>query len=323
MKHIPDVHNLKNILVLRGEGSLGDAIVSSCCYREIKKANPRIKITVACFGSAYEFFTHNAYVDEVFRLPVRRIIRPNQRWLALGWAALKLRCRRFDLVLDTSDKDFFNWRAFKYIAGGKRVLDCFTSPVPFGAPKSHGSVHEQTVLRQLGVSNPDKSYDLPVPAQTARDTDRWLEEKGLSKYILLNPSGSVAPRRFSPQMLRQLCHVLGEFGLPFVVPAMPSCAEQLEQTLQGLANVYVRRTGSVFELFELVRRSALVVTPDTSVVHIASGYRKPSLVFYNSYSAYNAPDNPKALIVLTDPADVNVFDVWKLDAEMQRLKEWL
>ena len=68
MEKIPDIRDLHNILVCRGEGSLGDAIISSCCYREIKKANPDAKITVACFGSAYDFFRHNPYVDEVFKL---------------------------------------------------------------------------------------------------------------------------------------------------------------------------------------------------------------------------------------------------------------
>lgn len=324
MKNIPDIRDLRNILVLRGEGSLGDAIISSCCYREIKKANPKAKITVACFGSAYEFFKNNPYVDEVFKLPVRRVIRPNQRWLSLFLSALKLRRRKFDLVLDSSDKDFFNWRAFKHVCGGARVLDCFTSPVrPFGSPKEHGSQHEAAILKQLGIKNPDKSYDLPIPPLRRQAAADWLEEHKIHKYILLNPTGSVAPRRFRPETLRELCAALRRLQLPFVVCAMPSNVKELTETFKDVPDAYVKQTADIFELFEFVRRAALVVTPDTAVVHIASGFEKPSLVFYNTFSAYNAPDNPKALVLETDEADVNVFDWWKLESLIGRLQKTL
>ena len=103
MKQIPNVRNLHNILVLRGEGSLGDAIISSCCYRGLKQANPSAKITVACFGSSYEFLKNNPYIDTIIKLPIPKLIRPNQRWLTLIWQGLKLRAHHFDLVLDSSD----------------------------------------------------------------------------------------------------------------------------------------------------------------------------------------------------------------------------
>ena len=75
MKQIPDIRTLKNILIMRPEGSLGDAIMSTCCYREIKRANPAIKITVACFGNSYGFLKANPYIDEIFKIPIRTRIR--------------------------------------------------------------------------------------------------------------------------------------------------------------------------------------------------------------------------------------------------------
>ena len=73
MKTLPHIQDLRRILVLRGDGFLADAIISSCCYRELKKANPNLKITVACFGPAYELFKNNSYVDRVVKLPVKAL----------------------------------------------------------------------------------------------------------------------------------------------------------------------------------------------------------------------------------------------------------
>ena len=324
MKQIPHIRDLHNILVLRGEGSLGDAVISSCCYRGLKRTNPAAKISVACFGSNYEFLKNNPYIDTVIKLPIPKLIRPNQRWLTLIWQGLKLRRYHFDLVLDSSDKDYKNWRLFKWLAGGKHVLDCFTSPVqPFGAPHAHGSTHEQAILKLLGVENPDKTYDLPVPPKDAREVETWLQTHHIKDFILLNPSGSVEKRRFSAATLHKLCELLTRFQCPLIVPVMPSMQKHWQTIFNDVPNTYVKPTQSIFELFEWVRRAKLVITPDTSVVHIAAGFQKPTLVFYNSYSVYNAPDNPRALIVQTDRADVNKFDWKAVETQLQALQKTL
>ncbi len=319
MKQIPNIHQLHNILIMRGEGSLGDALISSCCYRNIKKANPSVKLSVVCFGAGYAFLKNNPYIDTIIKLPIPKIIRPNQRWLTLVWWGLKLRRYKFDLVLDSSDKDYKNWRLFKWLAGGDHVLDCFTSPVrPFGAPNAHGSTHEQAILKLLGIEHPDKSYDLPILPADQKEVQSWLNAKNINTYVLLNPSGSVLKRRFSANTLRKLCNLLADFKHPIVLPTTPALYAYWQKAITGLTSVYVKQTTGIGELFEWVRRAELVVTPDTSVVHIATGFQKPTLVFYNTLSVYNAPDNPKAVIVETDREDINKFDESVLK---KRLKE--
>ena len=324
MKQIPSIHTLQNILICRGEGSLGDAIISSCCYRGIKQANPQCKISVVAFGSGYEFLKRIPYIDEIIKLPVRTLIRPNQRWVSLIGAGLKLRKRHFDLVLDSSNKAYYNWRLFKYLAGGERVLDCFTSPVqPFGRPNAHGSTHEQAILKLLGISNPDKSYDLPITTSEETTVQEFLTKHQIKDYVLLNPSGSVIKRRFTPQTLAQLCPRIASLSLPIVVPCAPSMYAYWQAAFSHIEGVYLTQTHSVFELFEWVRRAKLVITPDTSVVHIATGFKKPSLVFYNTLSVYNAPDNPFAQIIETDRADVNLLNWHLVDQKLVLLTELL
>jgi len=324
MKKIPHVLTLRNILICRGEGSLGDAIISSCCYRGLKRANPDIKISVVCFGSGYAFLKRISYIDEIIKLPVKTLIRPNQRWPSLIWAGLKLRNRHFDLVLDSSNKAYYNWRLFKWLAGSDRVLDCFTSPVqPFGCPNAHGSTHEQAILKLLGIENPDKSYDLPITSVEQTAVQDFLAAHQITDYVLLNPSGSVQKRRFSGQTLAGLCQRLSPLKYPVIVPCAPNMYAYWQSVFANIPCVYLKKTESVFELFEWVRRSKLVVTPDTSVVHIAAGFCKPTLVFYNTFSVYNAPDNPLARIVETARQDVNQFD-WKIvDTQLKELTRML
>lgn len=312
MKTLPRIQDLHSILVLRGDGSLADAILSSCCYRELKKANPQLKITVASFGPAYNLFKNNSYVDAVVRLPVSALEKKKVTF-HLVRKALKLRLKKFDLVLDSSDKDFFAWRLFKKIVGGKNLLDASTSPQqPLGAPDQHGSVHEQTILKQLGVENPDKSYDLPVSAGNRQRVSSWLEKHSLEKYILFNPFGSVPQRRFRADTMRAVCDTFRPLGLPFVVPARLQDFDELTHIFEKDADVFVGDIVEPSELFELVRMSDFVVSVDSSVVHIASGFEKPALFFYHQPTVFTAPENPKAIVLQTKPEDINLFDWWKL-----------
>ncbi len=322
MKQIPNIRSLHNILVCRGEGSLGDAIISSCCYRGIKQANPHIKISVACYGSGYAFLKRIPHIDKIIKLPVKTLIRPHQRWPSLLWAGLQLRKEHFDLVLDSSNKDFYNWRLFKWLAGGNRVLDCFTSPVqPFGSPGAHGRTHEQSILKLLGIALPDKTYDLPTTPTEQQTVSTFLAEHHVRHFIMLNPSGSVVQRRFNPTTLKQLHQRLLAFNYPVVVPCAPDMYAYWKPIFEGMSHVFLKQTQSVFELFEWVRRCQLVITPDTSVVHIATGFHKPTLAFYNTLSVYNAPDNPLAHIIETAPQDVNILN-WKLvDTELNKLAQ--
>lgn len=311
MKKIPDVSELKNILILRGEGSLGDAILSSCMYREIKKANPGVKISAACFGGAYDYLAKNPYIDVLYRIPARRVIRPNQRWLALAWLGLKLRRKRFDFVLDFSAKDFYNWRLFKWLCGGDRVLDPQTSPVPFVGETAPAKECAKQVL-ELFISSPvDASYELSVPKETAARVDGFVARNVPAGYILFNPFGSVGRRSLNRGAFLYVSDFAArQSGLPVIIPCMPAQKAVVEDYLRGVkpfGKVILYQTADVFDLFALVRGSRLVITPDTAVVHVAAGFEKPTVAFYNSYFIYNSPNNPKARVIKTDPLSVSIF----------------
>jgi len=59
----PNPHNLRAILFLRQDGKIGDYIVSSFAFREIKKANPAIKIGVVCSAKNRQLFEKNPHID--------------------------------------------------------------------------------------------------------------------------------------------------------------------------------------------------------------------------------------------------------------------
>lgn len=316
MKQIPKVQALKNILILRGFDSLSDALISSCCYREIKKANPAVKLTVACFRTPYDYFLHNPYVDDIVLL--------RHGGAALWMTALKLRAQNFDLVLDTSHRQGLDWKWLKKLVGGNRLLDSSTSPIqPFGAPGKHGTEHEHAILKLLGIANPDRSYDLPIPTTTRQTVENWLAEQHLSSYILLNPAGTAKVRQFRPNTLHNIATACNHWQMPFVVPVRAADAGRWQEVFSDMPQVHIKEIASIFESFELVRRAVFIITPDTVAVSVAAAFEKPILVFYNHLTAHNAPDNPHAFVLQTANSDVNQFKWEEFAALVQQIKSSL
>ena len=60
------VEHPKSFLFLRQDGKIGDYIVSSFVFREIKKFNPLIKIGVICTKQNAYLFQRNHNIDEIY-----------------------------------------------------------------------------------------------------------------------------------------------------------------------------------------------------------------------------------------------------------------
>lgn len=56
-------NSIKSILFLRYDGKIGDMVVNTVMFREIKKQYPSMKIGVVARGAAKEIIKNNPYID--------------------------------------------------------------------------------------------------------------------------------------------------------------------------------------------------------------------------------------------------------------------
>lgn len=69
-----DLHAINKILFLRQDGKIGDYVVSSFVFREIKKFNPHIKIGVICTKQNAYLFKQNPYIDQLYYVKKKSIL---------------------------------------------------------------------------------------------------------------------------------------------------------------------------------------------------------------------------------------------------------
>jgi ADP-heptose:LPS heptosyltransferase len=169
-----------------------------------------------------------------------------------------------------------------YIEGSKRLA------VPFG-------VDPQSVDWQPEIYLADE--------ERARAEEWWEKARGLvrsgegstaGKRLLVNLSASEAKRRWPDgKFIATLQAARTRIpNMPIIVIGLPSEWESVDKVATEVGGLAVR-TPQLRDAFALVGTSDLVFTPDTSISHAASAFRKPSLVLlkreHKPYAPWNTP----------------------------------
>jgi ADP-heptose:LPS heptosyltransferase len=175
-------------------------------------------------------------------------------------------------------------RVDHYIEGSKRLA------VPFGVDPAAVDWQPEIFLS---------------PNERAVAEEKWKEAESIAsqgapgfvaspKRLLVNLSASEAKRRWPDGkfiVTLQAARVRAP-NMPIIVIGLPAERESVNNVASEVKGLGVE-TPTLREAFALVGTSDMVFTPDTSISHAASAFRKPSLVLlkreHKPYAPWNTP----------------------------------
>ena len=129
---------------------------------------------------------------------------------------------------------------------------------------------------------------------------------GTTKRLLVNLSASEPKRRWPDGKFIATLHAARATApnLPIIVIGMPAEWESVTSVATAVGALVVS-TPKLRDAFALVGTSDLVFTPDTSISHAASAFRKPSLVLLKREHRPYAPWNTPGEIVAWNEAEIH------------------
>ena len=138
-------------------------------------------------------------------------------------------------------------------------------------------------LTAIGFKHISTHYDIPSDQQSREDIAQFLETKQLTHYIAVNFFGAGSARRFNEKSMKALLDNLTSSNtMNIVLLAFPEVIDEMQTLAKQYKNVFVyEQTKTVFHTIELIKHSDMVISPDTSIVHIAAGFNKPIIAFYS------------------------------------------
>ena len=117
--------------------------------------------------------------------------------------------------------------------------------------------------------------------------DEFFKEKGIGENIAINFFGSLEDRKINVKNAVAIIKKLTEFypEHSIVVLDSPSDRNEINEILNNIEKGkihYYKDSRTIMDAVSIIKRSDLVVSPDTSIVHIAEGLNKKILAFYEN-----------------------------------------
>ena len=331
-------NDIKSILFLRYDGKIGDMVVNSLMFREIKKVYPNIKIGVVARGAAIDIIKDNPNVDKIYEYyKDRKKIKD---------LALKIKEEKYDLLIDFSEMLRVNQMMLINLCGARinigldrKDWKLFDLSIESGKDfkwTEHITNRYLAYLIKLGLKKEsiDISYDIYLKDEKKYETFFYKIKE--NKKLILNPYGASKHKSFNIETLENIITYLKDKDIAIILVYFGDKYKELEFLEKKYKSVYIpKKIESILNTAILIKKSDYVISPDTSIVHIASAFNKKMITVYppkgGKYGVDHlvwAPKSEYNRVIFCkdktgnyDEIDINTFNMQEMKEEILKMLE--
>ena len=280
-----DPLKINRILFLRTDGKIGDFIISSFIFREIKKHYPNIKIDIVSDKSLEDLLKLNENIDEYYIFDRKKIFE----WRK---AARILKKNNYDVLLDSTEglkyKQFYlinRINAIVNVGYNKDGYKIYNKDVKQNNTLKMVEIYKQ-MMKSVNIEIKNTMYDVPVSKDSERNVKKFLDENNVdSKIIALNFFGASRGRKINEDIALIIIKRLSEIykGYRIIILDSPNDRETIYNILEKTDNkniLFFEKSRTVLDSISIIKNSDLVVSLDTAILHIAEGLNKKIMAFY-------------------------------------------
>lgn len=329
-------NSIKSILFLRYDGKIGDMIVNSLMFREIKKVYPDIRIGVIARGAAIDIIKDNPNVDKIYKYyKDRKKIKD---------LALKIKEEKYDLLIDFSEMlrvnqmMLINLCRVRINTGlNRKDWELFDLSIESGKDfkwTEHITKRYLAYLIKLGLKKENINISYDIYLKDEKKYEVFFNEIKESKKLILNPYGASKHKSFSIETLENIITYLKDKDIAIILTYFGDKYKELEFLEKKYKYVYIpKKIESILDTAILIKKSDYVISPDTSIVHIASAFNKKMITVYppkgGKYGVDHlvwAPKSEYSRVIFCkdkigtyDEIDINTFNMEEMKEEILKL----
>jgi len=299
------------VLFIRYE-RIGDMIMATSLIRNIAVTLPGGKVDVIATPTTAAVLEGNPYVGTV-------LVLERNSFRSYSDLMRRLRRERYTVMVDGRINNppiftstpllmYAGGARFRVGAGGDKEPRIYNVCVPEWNRVDHYIEGSKRLVVPFGVDPESVDWQPEIflaDGERARAEEQWNEARrlvtpsegattGITKRLLVNLSASEPKRRWPDGKFIATLQVARARApnMPIIVIGLPAESDSVDEVATKVGGLAVR-TPKLRDAFALVGTSDLVFTPDTSISHAASAFRKPSLVLlkreHKPYAPWNTP----------------------------------
>ena len=264
LKASAPLRDINHVLFIR-PGGIGDAVLLIPTVTALKDFWPQAKIDILAEKRNAGVFSLCPKVENLFCYDMPR------DWLNFCF-------KKYDLIVDTEQWHYLSalmarvlrthWRCGFATNSRKRLFS-------HGVSYSHEDYEGLSffhLLDVLGVSRPSAVFTpfLQVPEQDQGIADEILTQVQ-GPFVTLFPGASIPERRWSDEKFRQIAFFCREMAYGVVVVGGVQDRDNAQRILTGVSGLNLAGELSLAQSAAVLKRSALLVSTDSGVLHLAMG----------------------------------------------------
>lgn len=269
-----DLSECKTVLFLRDDDKIGDMVVSTCLYRDFYHSGYQVDVLAGKKNASvleYNPYIKNLHISGESKCEKMKV-------------AKKLRLRNYDLLIDMGDKlspfslKFLRAINAKNVIGfNKAAFNIYNHSITFTGFDKHITERYKFLMEDMGLENYSAAYDLHLSDAVINDVENFIENLSYDKMIVINPFTADSRRDMSLPQLNQLIEELKR-NIPncaIIIIGDPSVIKKIKND-----HAIISPFTSLSSSCRFIYLADLIITPDTSIVHIAAAWHKPLVSLY-------------------------------------------
>jgi ADP-heptose:LPS heptosyltransferase len=302
-----DPLKIKKILIFR-EGGIGDAVCNYPLIREIKKVYPNSSIDIFASLSNNFMYKYNPHVSKVYTKYKKR------QWIKTWLDLMKMRSNEYDLIIDNTVIQLQR-TIYTIFINAKYVLSPSGNSKYYGFDRTALSLYYKTykshdlkdithivdtrlkVLKFLNISNPNNKMEFYLPNKPNEKLDQFINNLRPNTLIGLNTEGSTHLHTLSDEQIIEICKGLDKKNISIVMFSLPNNRQHFENLINKnkLTNTILSyKTNDIYDAAEIMNKLDVMISPDTSFVHIASGLNMPIVALFKNNITQSIIWGPKS-----------------------------
>jgi ADP-heptose:LPS heptosyltransferase len=321
-------NQINKVLILR-IGRIGDIIISSFVFRVLKETNPEIKIELITLKKNKDVLRCNPFLDKIYFV--------NKNVFSL-LKILPLYFKNFDLIIDLNDNPSTTSSILLAITRAQHKLGFdfkkqkkfLTIPIDYpGKDKMHLIDRYAYLLSSSGLELNQEQIKLELyldPEINNSINQQSSKIREHSKIISINISASADIRKYPATKWIELIQSL-KTRFPFfkyLILYDPADKYEANSIINSIDKQFlIFSEGTSFQHFAAkIKNSDLLITPDTSAVHIASAFQVPVIALYPNVD-WNfisfAPYKTKFRAIKSSSEEIKSISVSEIEKALESL----
>jgi heptosyltransferase-4 len=286
LKYQKERINMKIMIVQLGR--IGDMILATPMIKAIAEKYPEAEIDVIAGRHNYTIIENNPFINEII------VHRKQPLYVIIN--LFRIRKKTYNYLIDpkdhySSESRYFAWITktnikIGYNQSNKRVYH-HSVPGMVANKDVHYTLRHFQALSPLGIEIPDQipRPDLYPSANSEEHVSDFLDQIPEKPLITLNISASKPNKMLQADKWVKILRKVDLRAWNTVISCAPTEREMAKYIADKSVFPYLFKSRSMNDVISLVKSSALLITPDTSLVHVASAYNTPLIGIYSGLDA--------------------------------------